>query len=345
MILFFIVPPKVKIHCNYHRILPVRIASICQKMAISLRYAHLIYMEMVMVRTDFEKTQKRSVLMVTGLSGSGKSSVMRALEDLGFFCIDNLPIPLLSTFLSFAFKSQANLLKVAIGIDVRAGLRIEAFAQELKKLRDFRVNGLCDIKVLFVRASDQTLMKRFQETRRKHPLGGHDSLLNAIRKENALLAPIIDLADIVLDTDALSIHDLRHRVHELFDQEQGRELVVNLVSFGFKYGVPGESNLVYDVRFLPNPYFVSELRELDGRTAAVQDFLFAQPAVRDYWERLCGFLRYSIEKYYEEGRFFTNIAIGCTGGKHRSVTFVERITQERWPNVRFLVHHRDLDKS
>ncbi len=291
---------------------------------------------------SFDKQQQRQVLIITGLSGAGKNALMRTLEDLGFYCVDNLPVPLMSTFLQFAVTPQTNLLKVALGIDARGGDVTENFVQEATRLKAELGDGC---RIVFVRSSEQVLLKRFQETRRSHPLARGISVQAAIRKEKKLLEPIRRLADITLDTDNLNIHELRRWVSESFDKELSRAITVNLVSFGFKYGVPAESNLVCDIRFLPNPYFIPALKALDGKAGEIDAFLFSQPAVQEYWELLSTYLSKTIAKYFEEGRFFANVAIGCTGGRHRSVAFVERLSRQDWGNTRFLVHHRDVSRA
>jgi len=292
----------------------------------------------------FDAKQKRQVLIVTGLSGSGKSHVMRTLEDLGFYCVDNLPIPLISAFLKLAFQAQTNVLKVALGIDSRGQSFLRGFLAELEKVKK-QEHDLCKVRIIFLKASTNTILKRFQETRRKHPLARGISVEQAIEKECELIEPIKDFADVVYDTDSSTVHDLRKWVMATFSNDYRQEIIVNVVSFGFKYGVPAESNLVCDVRFLPNPYFIPELKMFDGRNEKIRNYLFAKDEVTDYWDRLRDFVNYSIKKYYEEGRFFANIAIGCTGGRHRSVAFAERLGNEDWENVKFLIHHRDVEKS
>lgn len=286
----------------------------------------------------------KQIVIVTGLSGAGKASVMRALEDQGFYCVDNLPIPLLTTFLNLVFQTSSNLPKVALGIDIRGEQFFQDFAAEVVKLQQGPLKTY--IKIIFLNANTSTLLKRFQETRRKHPLANENlDVSSAIEKEKTLLEPIMGMADMVLDTDTFNPHDLRHWVKQAFDTIEGKNLVVNLISFGFKYGAPEESNLTFDLRFLPNPFFIPDLKHLDGRDLPVQKHLFEQQAVIDYWNRLTDFLRYSLLKFHEEGRFFVTIAIGCTGGKHRSATFVEKIKEEQWPNISFIVNHRDIEKE
>jgi len=291
-----------------------------------------------------EKEQRREILVVTGLSGSGKSTVMRSLEDLGFYCVDNFPVPLLSTFLDFVFQSQTNLLKVAMGVDARGGDCSDSFLQEIEKLKKQNYFG-SNFKILFLNASDETLVKRFQETRRTHPLAQKISLNRAIKKERALLAPLKKFADQIHNTDQSTIHELRKWVRGTFVKNHSQEVIVNLISFGFKYGVPAQSNLVYDLRFLPNPYFVPGLKILNGRDSEVSKYLFEREEVNIYWDKLVDFLSYLLQQYYEEGRFFANVSVGCTGGKHRSVAFAERLSTQKWPNIKFLVYHRDVGKE
>ena len=292
----------------------------------------------------FDTQHKRQVLIVTGLSGSGKSSVMRGLEDIGFYCVDNFPIPLLSPFLNLMNQTQSNLLKVGLCIDARGSDYLKDAIREIQALKAQETDQF-QIKVVFINSSDGTLLKRFQETRRAHPLAKGISLAQAIKKERSLMAPVEQLADEIHYTDESNIHELRRWVQDNFSDGEQRQITINIVSFGFKYGVPAESNLVYDLRFLPNPYFIPALRAHDGRDADVQSFLFGKPEVVEYWEKLEDFLRYSLQKYYEEGRFFVNVAIGCTGGKHRSVAFAQRLGMQRWPSMKFLVYHRDVGKE
>ncbi len=297
-------------------------------------------------KTAFTENNKaRQLLIVTGYSGAGKTSVMRALEDLGFYCIDNLPVPMLSELLRLLFKAQNNMIKVGLGLDVRGKEYFKDLLVEINKLRQLARNNF-HFKIIFLESSDRTLVKRYQETRRKHPLVGKGiSLITAIQREKELLEPIMGFSDIVLDTDNLNIHELSAWVRDSFSDVIKREILVNVISFGFKYGIPVESNLVFDLRFLPNPYFVPDLKFLSGKDTKVQEFLFGIEEVKSYWERLTEFLWYSIRKSFHEGRFLINVAVGCTGGKHRSVAFAERIGRQHLNNVRFLVHHRDLGKE
>lgn len=301
-------------------------------------------------QNSIETLLPKQAYIITGLSGAGKTIFIRSLEDFGFYCVDNLPLPLLSTFFNLAYKGQENLSKIAISIDVRSiDIRGKDFLpQFISQLDDIRQQEgkRWQLKVMFLNASQDTLTKRFQETRRKHPLSdGNIGIADSIKKEIKMLEPIRGMSDIVLDTDLFNIHDLRHWVKNSLSKTLKQEILVNVTSFGFKYGVPVDSNLVCDLRFLPNPYFEKDLKKLDGRNPLINDYLFKYDCVNEYWEKLESFLKYSISKFYNEGRFFVNVAIGCTGGKHRSVAFVEKIAQQSWNNTKFLINHRDLGKE
>jgi UPF0042 nucleotide-binding protein len=278
------------------------------------------------------------LVVVTGYSGAGKSTVLRALEDIGFFCVDNLPLPLLDSFVRLIADSPINRRRIALGIDVRAGTSVQELTAGLEQLS----GCIKDLKIVFLISSIPVLVKRFQETRRKHPLSDTLDIMRAIEHEQNLLQPLIARADLVLDTDLLTINQLRSFIRASFVPGGTQCMMVSLVSFGFKYGVPTQSNFVYDVRSLPNPYFVPSLKMLDGTHPDIQRYLFEHADVQEYWNKLFDFVTYSIKKSYAEGRFFITIAIGCTGGKHRSVAFVQKLAQHTLAQVQFLVEHRDV---
>ena len=282
-----------------------------------------------------------SFVIITGLSGSGKGTFLRALEDRGYFCVDNLPVGLLSKFYELTLKSGDEATKVAMVIDVREGeslRKLPAIYDDLKKQEGLTVS------LWFLEASDATLVRRFSETRRPHPLSPDRSVSESIAQERELLAPIRELADHILDTSALNIHDLRKHAYTLFGEQEARPLIL-LVSFGFKFGVPSESDLVFDVRFLPNPHFVPHLKALSGEDAAVMEFMNEKPETAEFLSRLQGFLDFLIPQYEKEGKSYVTISVGCTGGRHRSV-FVTEALGKHFESLgyRIRVTHRDSEK-
>jgi RNase adapter protein RapZ len=288
-----------------------------------------------------DQTAKQTPLfIITGYSGAGKSTVLRSLEDIGFFCVDNLPLALLPSFFQFAQQAHSNNQKIALGLDVRAG-DIDVLAEQLARFNQ----TYCLDKIIFLTASSPMLFKRFQETRRRHPLGESLDLVDAIEREKELLKPLEKIADITVDTDQFTIHELRTFARKYIGSDKKQPMIVSLVSFGFKYGVPIESNFVFDLRSLPNPYFIPELKLLDGSNKQVQDYLFSQREVQEYWKRFFDFFQYSLERSYQEGRFFMHVALGCTGGRHRSVAFVQELANHAIDHVEFLIKHRDIAKD
>lgn len=282
-----------------------------------------------------------TIFIVTGYSGAGKSSVLRALEDLGFYCIDNLPIGFITAFFQFINESQMNTEKFALGIDIRSGQNVSELTEQLIKWNS--INNYT-VKIIFLTSSSDILLKRFQETRRKHPLSDSLDLVDAIDQEKQLLEPLRTISDMLVDTDQFNIHELRTFVRSTFTDLKIK-MVVSLISFGFKYGVPHESNFVYDLRSLPNPYFIEELKFLNGLNLPVRDYLFSKEEVNEYWQKLRDFALYSIEKSYKEGRFFIHLSLGCTGGRHRSVVFAEELGKIKLDNVQFLIKHRDIQRD
>ena len=251
--------------------------------------------------------ESAQLLIVTGYSGAGKSSVLRALEDIGFFCIDNLPEALLDSFFQFVSNLNTSEQRVALGVDVRGGHDMNRLVDYLASLKK---NQTCLTKIVFLQSTSTTILKRFQETRRKHPLADSFDLMDAIEQEKILLKPLSEIADLTIDTDQLNIHDLRKLVRKVFaSEEKSLKMLVTITSFGFKYGAPSEANFIFDVRSLPNPYFVENLKKLDGTSQEIKDYLFALPDVQEYWDKLKDFFLYSIEKSYKEGRFFMHFSI------------------------------------
>ena len=283
-------------------------------------------------------------IVLTGLSGSGKSQAIRALEDLGYFCVDNLPTTLIPTLAKLSLRGGGDIEKVAIVVDVREGGFLSSFPKIFKKLRKMpRLNPI----LIFLEASHAALVRRFSETRRPHPLAPDRSVTEGIRDERQRLNLIRTLADEIVDTSDMTVHELRHFFMGL-SRERGRSrLVITLLSFGFKHGVPVDADLMFDVRCLPNPHFVPTLRRRTGRDKAVADFLERDPSTREFMDRLDAYVRFVIPYYIAEGKSYLTIAIGCTGGRHRSVMIAERLRKALGDigAARVRVRHRDLVKA
>lgn len=277
-----------------------------------------------------------SVVVITGLSGSGKTVALRSLEDAEFFCVDNLPVSLIAALIR-RFEKAGEQRSIAVGIDIREREFLTGFSNVVKGLRNN-----CRLEILFLEADTDVLIRRFKETRRPHPLGGN--LEDAIRKERETLAPLRDHADRVIDTSSLSPHQLRRLIASLYlPSSAQKDITVSLTSFGFKYGVPQNIDLLFDVRFLPNPFFVPELKRLSGRDKPVVDYIFRNKVTRDFMKMLEGMLSFLIPLYIKEGKSYLSIAVGCTGGNHRSPAIVEKIARSvRNKNLDLHVIHRDL---
>ena len=286
------------------------------------------------------------VVIITGLSGSGKSTVLQALEDLGYFCVDNLPATLLQSLLQELSHHQLNPLRVAVSIDVRNRTFLDALPEALRKLSE--ECGL-QSRMLYLDADEETLLRRYSETRRRHPLSDTDTapgaaLREVLLRERALLKPLVVLADRVLDTSRLRSHALRLRVQAWASVPRAQGLILLLQSFAFRNGVPADSDFVFDLRALPNPHYEAELRALTGRDAAVREFLDQQEPVQAARASLETFLRQWLPPFARDHRNYVTISIGCTGGKHRSVYMVELLAESlRQEGQEILVEHRELD--
>ena len=280
-------------------------------------------------------------MVVTGLSGSGKTHAIHAIEDLGYFCVDNLPTQLIPTFAELCTRGEAGLERVAIVVDVRERGFLSQFPPIYRKLRS--VPGV-EAKLIFLEANRSALVRRFSETRRPHPLAPDRSVAEGIDEERKKMLAIRAIADVILDTSNLTVHELRDVFGNLTRNEGGRaDMVVNLLSFGFKHGAPTEADLVFDVRCLPNPHFVDRLRHLTGRDPKVVRFMRKHPVTQDFIDRLTDFLKFALPHYVSEGKSYLTVAIGCTGGQHRSVMIAEALKRslEHTPGVRLRVKHRD----
>jgi len=283
----------------------------------------------------------RRFVILTGLSGAGKTQAIRALEDLGYFCIDNLPTQLIPTMAELTLRDDSSLSKVALVVDVREGGFLDHFPRTFRRLQ--QTPGV-NPTLIFLEASNSTLVRRFSETRRPHPLAPDRSVSEGIREEREKLGAIRKLADLIVDTSNLTVHELRDAFMRMSRDENTRaEMVVNLVSFGFKHGVPVDADLVFDVRCLPNPHFVDRLRRLTGRDQAVIRFMRKHQATDDFIEQLTSFLRFALPHYVSEGKSYLTVAVGCTGGQHRSVMIAEALKKSLGSvkGVRLRVKHRD----
>jgi UPF0042 nucleotide-binding protein len=284
------------------------------------------------------------LVIITGLSGSGKSLAARCLEDLGFFCVDNLPVQLIPPFYELIHRSGEPMDRAALVIDVREGHFLDEFPEILRQLRE---RG-APVALLFFESSDDILKRRFSETRRPHPMGAEGvSLEAAIRREREALSALRDLADRIIDTSRFTAHELRAFLQGSYGGSAGpADMNVHVVSFGFKYGVPAESDLMFDVRCLPNPYFVDQLRPLDGRSREVREFLDEKPEAKELTQRFEDLLGFLLPLYVAEGKSYLTVSIGCTGGKHRSVAIGEDLVRRLAARgVTASVYHRDLGRE
>jgi UPF0042 nucleotide-binding protein len=281
--------------------------------------------------------------VVTGLSGAGRSTAAKALEDLGWFVVDNLPPALLATMVDLGSRSQGAVSRIAAVVDVRS----RAFTSDLQTaLADISGQGV-EQRVLFLEASDDVLVRRFESVRRPHPLQGDGRLVDGIARERRLLREVRGEADLVLDTTLLNVHELRAKVVAAFgDPGRSDRLQLTVLSFGYKHGLPVDADLVVDCRFLPNPHWVPELRPRTGQDRAVRDYVLAQPGAKEFLDRYEGLVRLLAEGYQREGKRYALLAVGCTGGKHRSVAMSEQLAQRLDGSVADVtVVHRDLGRE
>jgi RNase adapter protein RapZ len=282
----------------------------------------------------------RHLVVLTGLSGSGKSTVLKTFEDMGFYCVDNLPVELMPIFAELHGAGDGDFARAALMIDAREGLQLQKLPPLLKHLRKDH-----PITLVFIEAQDDALLRRYSETRRPHPLGKDYSVRESLRHERELMAPIRKLADVVIDTTQFNVHELRQFVTERFKNPDKRPLMVSVVSFGYRYGVPTDADLVFDVRFLPNPHFVPRLREFTGKNPKVRRYIRSFPQTGEFLRRVEGLLTYLIPHYAREGKSYLTIAFGCTGGRHRSVMMSEAVKKYLEKHgVTAKVVHRDIEK-
>lgn len=283
-------------------------------------------------------------VIVTGMSGAGRSTALRALEDAGYFCVDNLPISLIEKFSELIYPGNTEVTKVALGIDIRSGKAYNELAATLEELTVAGVN----YEILFLDSSDEVLVKRYKETRRTHPLAQNGRVADGIQEERKRLEFLKKQADYIIDTSNLLTRELKQELDKIFVQNKNfKNLVITVLSFGFKYGIPTDSDLVFDVRFLPNPYYYEELRKLSGNDKPVQDFVMGFEVSHRFLDKLIDMIQFLIPNYVLEGKNQLVISIGCTGGKHRSVTLANKLYERLRNNADYAVRieHRDIEKD
>ncbi|MCI0480313.1 MAG: RNase adapter RapZ [Candidatus Dadabacteria bacterium] len=281
-----------------------------------------------------------NLVIISGVSGSGKSTAMNVLEDLGYYCVDNLPMTLLPKFIELCENSQGDITKIALVVDIREGVFFEGAPAVIKDLKE---KGH-PIDLIFLDSSDTALVRRYKETRRKHPLSVNGNILEGISRERKMLKELKELSSYSIDTSDFNVHDLKELIKNKFDKSRSQKLLVNILSFGYKHGHPYDADMVFDVRFLPNPYFVEELKELNGLDDEIVKFVMGREDANEYVRKLTEFLEFLIPKYEKEGKSYLTIAIGCTGGKHRSVVIAGKLS-EHFSHLSPVTIHRDISKS
>lgn len=283
-------------------------------------------------------------VIVTGMSGGGKSTAMKMLEDTGYYCVDNLPVPLIITFADLISNKESEIKKAALGLDVRSDQSFSQISQIIARLKN---NG-SKFELLFMDADDEVLLKRYKETRRIHPVNGRGSIENSISKEREILLDIKNKADYVIDTSRLLTRELKEELNRIFvKDEEYNNLMVHVMSFGFKNGIPLDSDLIFDVRFLPNPFYLDELKNKTGNDKEVRDYVLGFEEAQAFLQKLIDMIKFLIPNYVKEGKHRLVIAIGCTGGKHRSVTFTKMLYDELcgMEGYGISLSHRDIGRN
>jgi len=281
------------------------------------------------------------IVVVTGLSGSGKSTVIKVFEDLGYFCVDNLPPVLLPKIVDLVSEARDDTARIALVADVRGREFLPDFSRVIEELR----RGRHDVHVLFLDTEDDVLLRRFSETRRKHPLAARGGAKEAIRKEREMLSPLREMADTVLNTSQYTVHQLRDTILRRFQPSEKSGLQVGIISFGYKYGIPLEADMVVDVRFLSNPNFVPELKQLTGLDPKIRNYVMKSRSARTFFGKLTSLLQFLLPLYTKEGKAYFTLGVGCTGGRHRSVVVAEEVKRFLAKPVAPIVVHRDISRS
>ena len=283
-------------------------------------------------------------VIVTGMSGAGKSTALKMLEDVGYFCVDNLPFPLITKLSELALTPSAEINKIAVGVDIRSGNSFSEFEKGLDEL----VQTGFEFEILFLDSKDDVLIKRYKETRRNHPLAKEGRLDEGIQKERKKLDDLRKRADYILDTSNMLTRELKAELNKIFvENKEFKNIYVTVCSFGFKYGIPSDADLVFDVRFLPNPYYIEHLRYQTGNDTEIREFVMANESAKEFLQKLKDMVRFLIPNYISEGKHQLVIAIGCTGGKHRSVTLANELYESlgQDENLGIKIEHRDIEKD
>lgn len=280
------------------------------------------------------------LIVISGISGAGKSTALRAVEDLGYYCMDNIPPQLLTTFVQLYVQTKSAPSKVAVVLDIRTREFFEDISLELEKLKTLGV----DYKLIFLEAADETVVNRYQEMRRPHPLAADGNILDGLKEERKKLQAIKKLADYIIDTSRMNNYKLRAEINNILELGSS-QMQVSIVSFGFKNGILLDADYVFDVRFIPNPYYIKELKPQSGKDPAVKDYVFSSDDTKVFMDKIEDLIKFVVPRYIKEGRLQLTVGIGCTGGRHRSVALSEELKNRlKDENVKIVVDHRDLDR-
>jgi RNase adapter protein RapZ len=291
---------------------------------------------------ESETADRPELVIITGMSGAGRTTAANALEDEGWFVVDNLPAALIPPMVELAARAQGSVPRLAVVVDVRSRSFFDALQSTLAQVVDRDL----DARIVFLEANDEALVRRFENVRRPHPLQGDGRIVDGIARERELLRDLRGQADIVIDTSVLNVHELRRKIDAVFREEDERGLRATVVSFGYKYGLPVDADLVVDCRFLPNPHWIPELRPHTGRDADVRDYVLSRPGAKEFLDAYTEVLRLLVEGYEREGKHYVTLAVGCTGGKHRSVAMAEQLGGRlRDEGLDLQVVHRDLGRE